>query len=194
MKKSIKFIAAAGLFFSIAGGAMAEDIKIDFDGTGAKAAVSKETSQTIELPEAAQPKPEKVSDKADKTTVTIKTVMKNGEKTSEETLTCKAGQGEDKVAECKKSDSTELTYKDLETLSLRSYFSEETLQFADLLNQNKHSYTNQSGPMTFSCHDSCANHELVSLGLSTSPPFIESFEIKCVEWTHECDCVAGCNN
>lgn len=190
--------AVSGLGLGLA---QAEDIKIDFDGKTNKAyrSFAIEEIKTVldsktgladfQAPEAAAV-PARNGRNSE---ITIKAIMKNGELTKEETLFCQPGLGADKISGCKKkSDSALLSYEEVNTLSLRQYFSPGTLKFAEMLNQTKHSYTNQSGPMTFKCDDTCGNYDLVSIGFSLTPPYLESFEVKCVEWTHECDCIAGC--
>lgn len=172
--------------------AYAADNGIDFDGKGSAAIISvtevKAGLAEFQGPVAAAAP----AQSATRSEIKIKAIIKGAGKTKEETLTCSSGLGADRIADCKKSDLTPLAHQELNTLALRRYFSAETLKFADLLNQNKHSYTNQSGPMTFECDDACGNYDLVSIGFSLTPPYLESFEMKCVEWTHECDCVAGC--
>jgi len=125
--------------------------------------------------------------------IKIKTLVKSAGRTKEETLTCQRGLGADMIANCRKSDLAALSYEEVNTLALRQYFSAGTLRFADLLNQSKHSYTNQSGPMTFSCKDACYKEETWSIDLGTILlPNITVYS-RCVEWTHECECTAGCD-
>ena len=187
--------AVSGLGLGLA---HAEDIKIDFDGKKSsgffnvgeiKADIDGKKGPADFQAPAAAAVPARNGKSSE---ITIKAIMKNGEKTKEETLVCRPGLGADKISDCRKSDSALLSYEEVNTLSLRQYFSPGTLKFADMLNQTKHSYTNQSGPMTFKCDDTCGNYDLVSIGFSLTPPYLESFEVKCVEWTHECDCIAGC--
>lgn len=190
--KNGKMIAAVfAALVAAAVSAGAEEAKIDFDGSR-RTAVFRVEAVKADLVDAKLPEPlaAAVPVQANKDAeIVIKAKMKNGSKITEETLTCKPGQGADKVADCRKSDSTILTIDEVNTLSLRSYYSEETLKFADLLSQTKHSYTNQSGPQTFSCQDECAEY--------TSIPFGEfgfgiTVPVSCVRWSHSCTCVAGC--
>lgn len=187
--------AVSGLGLGLA---HAEDIKIDFDGKKSSGFFNVEELKAgldgrEDLADLQEPAPAAAPARNGKNSeITVKAIMRNGEKTKEENLVCRPGLGADKITGCKKSDSALLSYEEVNTLSLRQYFSPETLKFADMLNQTKHSYTNQSGPMTFECHDTCGNYDLVSIGFSLTPPYLESFEVKCVEWTHECDCIAGC--
>ncbi|MHB9138695.1 MAG: hypothetical protein ACYC4Q_04740 [Victivallaceae bacterium] len=91
----------------------------------------------------------------------------------------------------KQSDSTKMTGEDVAAMSLRKYFPAEKPDFASLLNQTKHSYTNQSGPQTFQCDDTCGNYDW-SVTVSPFPPYLEEATWTCVEMTHECNCTAGC--
>jgi hypothetical protein len=192
MKNGKMIIAAVAVLVAAAVSARADEGKIDFDGAKRTAVFNVEAVKA-DLADAKLPEPlaAAVPVQADKNAeIVIKAKVKNGSKITEETLTCKPGQGADKVSDCRKSDSAALTIEEVNTLSLRSYYSEETLKFADLLSQNKHSYTNQSGPQTFSCQDECAEY--------TSVPFVYGFgfgvtvPVSCVRWSHSCTCTAGC--
>jgi hypothetical protein len=196
--KKLNMTAAAGAaitavaWFGLAL-AGAEELKIDFDGRkGADFISAADLRKEGPAAGPQTPAPTPVQP-AVKTEITVKAIMRVGEKSKIEVLSCLPGQNGDKITECKKSDSSALNHQDVGALSLRKYFSEETLKFSDLMNQAKHSYTNQSGPMTFACDDACGNYDLVSIGLSPFFPYLESFEVQCVEWTHECECVEGCS-
>ncbi len=51
--------------------------------------------------------------------------------------------------------------------------------------------------MTFKCNDACAKWETVStdsnvsIGLS-GVNYTHTTQKECIEWTHTCDCIAGC--
>ncbi len=187
MNKNKLVMAVFAVLVSAAVSARAGEV-VDFDGKSAKAVSFTEALESVEAGMAA-PLAVQVQDK--KQGIKIKAIMKNGEKIKEETLTCQPGMGADKISDCRKGDSSALGYEDLNTLSLRTYFSAETLKFADLLNQTKHSYTNQSGPMTFSCEDECATYTSVGACLG---PLCVDVPVTCQEWTHSCTCTLGCDN
>jgi hypothetical protein len=177
------------------GAARAEGINIDFDGKKAagfiSAASMKEELATVIAVPAAEPVQDE-SKESEEGTVKIKTVIKSGTETREELLTCKRGFGKDRIEDCKKSDSSPVSAPEVNSLALRQYLSPETLKFVDLLNQTKHSYTNQSGPQTFSCNDTCARYVPSTLHLPYGINVDVPVSFVCEEWTHECECVAGC--
>lgn len=187
-------VVGLGLGFAQAG-----EVNFDFDGRKSGGFISAEVLKAdlngkkglseIPSPEAAAVREQNGNSKE----IKIKARVKSGGKTKEETLTCQRGTGADQITNCRKSDSAAISYEELNTLALRQYFSAETLKFADLLNQSKHSYTNQSGPMTFSCSDVCAKEEewYINSGSILIPNLV--LYSRCIEWTHECDCTAGCD-
>lgn len=178
-----------------AGAAGAEGTSIDFDGKKAagfiSAASMKEELAAVTAFPAAEPVQAESKD-SEEGTVKIKTVIKSGTETREELLTCKRGAGKDQIEDCKKIDSSPVSASEVNSFALRQYLSPETLKFVDLLNQSKHSYTNQSGPQTFSCDDTCARYVPSTLDLPYGVEFDIPLSFICEEWTHECECVAGC--
>jgi len=197
--KNIKIAVMTAVVGLGLGFAQAGEVNFDFDGrksggfTGVEA-LKAELNGKQGL--SGLPAPEAVAIRArdgQNTELKIKAVVKVAGKIKEETLTCQRGTGADQITNCRKSDSAAISYEELNTLALRQYFSAETLKFADLLNQSKHSYTNQSGPMTFSCSDVCGDWiEYVAHPLPWPVPGIP-IPLICASWTHECECTAGCD-
>jgi len=75
----------------------------------------------------------------------------------------------------KKSDSSILDQKDINTMFLQQCFSNKTA---------RHSYTNHSGPQTFRCVDATK---------TVCKPVPYSTLERCEEVkTHSCECIAGC--
>lgn len=205
MKNSKRLMAAFAVLAAVSS-AMAEDINIDFDAKGGTPASFSELlagagSRADNSAVSAVPDPEKAqlaSNIVPPREIKIKVLMKNGAFLNKETVVCEAGKDGPALDTCKKrSDSAGLTGADITSLSLRKYFPDSASDFSALLEQTRHSYTNQSGPMTFTCKDACASWQPVSsesgCEISTSGAGCHSsVTSECVEFTHECECVKGC--
>lgn len=195
MKKMLMAAVAAA---SLCGFAKAEEIKIDFDGRKAPRDFADAFGSgslhgdAPGVPAVSAPEQVKLSpEEAIKKEVRIRVSMKSAGGIKEEDLVCTPAEDGEKVTDCKKkSDSSDLSIGDINAMALRKYFPEKTLNFADLLSQTMHSYTNQSGPQTFSCDDECGNWEAEEVTVGW-PPKIE-VKMVCKSWTHSCECVSNC--
>lgn len=192
--KKMNVLAAVAVVLAAAAVAGAQEIKVDFDGAKKAApafaemlkASQEQAGAEVAAPVNAAPARAAVFGKNTKITV----IMRNGADVKREEISCEGRNGKAEPEACRKqSDSARLTRGDVEALSLRSYFPEQKPSFASLLQQTKHSYTNQSGPQTFHCEDSCADYALDEFSIGTDGV---SGTWVCKSWTHECDCVAGC--
>lgn len=200
MKKSNILVA---VFAVLAAASAVKADEIDFDGKKASPVSFSELLEGVGSSQEnganlAVPKPERAEAAIPRGELKIDIIMKTGSAIKKETLVCEPGKGGLAMNGCKKlSDLTGLSKDDVSAMSLRKYFPAEKQDFASLLDQTKHSYTNQSGPMTFSCVDKCDSWTPVS---STSGCEIgtsgagchTTVTSECTGWTHECDCIVGC--
>lgn len=204
MKKSNMMAAILVMVISAATFANAQEIKIDFDGRASRGSGFAESIKAIQtyqgsVPQSGQtdPLPEKVEAAGVpvQKDIKISVILRNSGKIFEETLLCRPGPDGKTAAACtKQSDALTVTPADVDAMALREFFPAPMAKKleTDLLNLNKHSYTNQSGPQTFSCEDACGNWvtEKVEVGWDNGPIF--SMTEVCKSWTHSCECVAGC--
>ncbi|MDO8806443.1 MAG: hypothetical protein Q7R35_18685 [Elusimicrobiota bacterium] len=204
MKKSNILIAVFAVLAAVTS-ANAQAVKVDFDGKESKGMSLIELLNTVDSCQndkiaCSKPEAERVEPAAAVVSgeVKIKVTMVAGATKKKETLLCQAGTEGKGLTGCKKqSDQTMLTVEEINAMSLRKYFP-EAAGFSGLLEQTKHSYTNQSGPMTFHCIDICTAWRPVTstngcyAGIPAGAGCTTSVTSECVTWSHSCTCTKGC--
>ncbi len=203
MKKSNILIAVFAVMSTVSAAGAAE-VKFDFDGEkrgGISFIELLNSADSCQNDKIACSKPvaEKVEPAAVAVSgeVKIKVTIASGASEKKETLLCQAGPEGKGLTGCKKqSDLSALTPEEINAMSLRKYFP-EAAAFAGLLEQTKHSYTNQSGPMTFHCIDICTGWKPVSssnscTGGTSGANCTHEVTSECVNWSHSCECTKGC--
>lgn len=203
MNKSNMMIAMLAVL-TLVTSAKAQNVKMNFDGKEGGMMSFMELLNTADScqndkivcskPEAERVEPSVAAVSGE---VKIKVTMVAGGKQKMETLLCQASPEGKGLTGCKKqSDQAILTAEDINAMSLRKYFP-EAAGFSALLEQTKHSYTNQSGPQTFHCIDICTGWRPVTssnscTGGTSGVNCTHEVTSECVTWSHSCECIKGC--
>lgn len=203
MKKNNILIVTFAVLAAVTS-AKAQTVKVDFDGKESGGMSFIELLNTADSCQndkivCSKPEAERVEPAADTVSgeVRIKVTMVAGATEKKETLFCQTSPEGEGLTGCKKqSDQAMLTAEEINALSLRKYFP-EAAGFSGLLEQMKHSYTNNSGPMTFHCIDICTGWRPVTSSNgctfgTSGANCTHEVTSECVTWSHSCECTKGC--